>query len=194
MRDGDDYQDSETGETKHFKGQLFNEAVFNESVKEFLNLKNKLSDYFDEKNEEDIFDYIPSQKNNQIFTPKAVVKHMVDDLETNNSGIFDDPNKTFADLYMKSGLYITEIVKRLYRSSKMKELYPDNHNRLKHIMEKQVYGLAPTKIIYAIATNYIFGFDKSGNGDISRANFKQIDAAEYAKNGTLQEMIEKEFG
>ena len=45
---------------------------------------------------------------------------MVDQLEENNPGCFDDPDKTFADLYMKSGLYITEIVKRLYRSKGLK--------------------------------------------------------------------------
>ena len=38
---------------------------------------------------------------------------MVDELEENVPGCFDDPENTFADLYMKSGLYITEIVKRL---------------------------------------------------------------------------------
>ncbi len=42
---------------------------------------------------------------------------MVDDLEKENSGIFDDPTKTFIDLYMKSGLYIAELVKRLYNSN-----------------------------------------------------------------------------
>lgn len=36
----------------------------------------------------------------------------------------------------------------------------DDHDRIKHIMEHQVYGFAPTRIIYLIATNYIFGFDK----------------------------------
>ena len=39
-------------------------------MKEFLNLKVKLADYFDESRTEDIFDYIPPQKTNQIFTPK----------------------------------------------------------------------------------------------------------------------------
>ena len=38
---------------------------------------------------------------------------MVDLLEQENPGCFDDPGKTFLDPYMKSGLYITEIVKRL---------------------------------------------------------------------------------
>lgn len=119
---------------------------------------------------------------------------MVDDLEANNPGIFDDPDKTFADLYMKSGLYITEIVKRLYRSEKMKQLYPDDHERIKHIIEHQVYGFAPTRIIYLIATNYIFGFDESLKDSTMGKHFKQIDAAEYAKEGTLQEVVQQEFG
>lgn len=123
LRDGGDYTD-ENGETQHFAGQLFDEVVFDDSVGEFWRLKLELADYFDESKDEDIFDYIPPQKTNQIFTPRWVVQKMVDELEKENPGCFDDPSKTFADLYMKSGLYITEIVKRLYRSERMKELFP----------------------------------------------------------------------
>lgn len=194
LRDGGDYVDEASGEKKHFDGHLFDEVVFNDSIQQFLELKEKLSDYFNEDNDEDIFDYIPPQKTNQIYTPKAVVKHMVDDLEANNPGIFADPNKTFADLYMKSGLYITEIVKRLFQNEKMKELFPDDQERIEHIMKHQVYGLAPTRIIYLIAANYIFGFDESLKNSVLSKHFKQIDAAEYAKNGTLEEVIQKEFG
>ena len=194
LRDGGDYVDAESGEKKHFDGHLFDEVVFNDSIQQFLDLKNRLSDYFNESNDEDIFDYIPPQKTNQIYTPKAVVKHMVDDLETNNPGIFDDPNRTFADLYMKSGLYITEIVKRLFRNEKMKQLFPDDQARIEHIMEHQVYGLAPTRIIYMLATNYIFGVDDHLKKAVLGKHFKQLDAAEYAKNGTLEEVIQKELG
>lgn len=101
---------------------IFDEVVFDDSVQEFLNLKTKLSNYFDPSCKEDIFDYIPLQQTNQIFTPKKVVKEMVDLLEEENPGCFDDDSKTFSDLYMKSGMYIAEIVKRLYNSEKMREL------------------------------------------------------------------------
>ena len=114
---------------------------------------------------------------------------MVDKLEDENSGCFDMPNKTFIDLYMKSELYITEIVKRLYQSNVMKERFPKKEERLQHIFEKQVYGLAPTEIIYRIATNYILGFDEKVV--ITKHNFRQIDALEYAKNGTLEEMLDE---
>jgi uncharacterized FlaG/YvyC family protein len=188
LRDGGTYTDSETGEEKVFKGNLFDSVVFDDSVKEFLNLKKKLADYFDEKAIEDIFDYIPPQKTNQIFTPKMVVKKMVDMLEEENPGCFDNPDKTFVDLYMKSGLYITEIVKRLYQSPKLKELYPDKKKRLQHIFEKQVYGLAPTEIIYKIATSFILGFDEDVT--ITKHNFKQVDALPFAKEGTLKEYLD----
>ena len=192
LRDGGKYKDAETGEEKEFAGNLFDPVVFDDSVKEFLRLKKKLADYFDEKSIEDIFDYIPPQKTNQIFTPKTMVKKMVDMLETENPGCFDDPDKTFIDLYMKSGLYITEIVKRLYQSERMKEQFPDPKERLRHIFEKQVYGLAPTEIIYHIALSYILGFNEDTK-DIKH-NFRQLDALPYAKGGTLQEKLDELFG
>lgn len=192
LRDGGKYKDAETGEEKEFAGNLFDPVVFDDSVKEFLRLKKKLADYFDEKSIEDIFDYIPPQKTNQIFTPKVMVKKMVDMLEAENPGCFDDPDKTFIDLYMKSGLYITEIVKRLYQSEHMKEQFPDSKERLRHIFEKQVYGLAPTEIIYRIALAYILGFDETS--DITNHNFRQVDALPYAKEGTLQQKLDELFG
>lgn len=120
LRDGGDYTDGETGEVKRFVGHLFDEVVFNDSVSEFIKLRERLANYFDESQTEDIFDYVPPQKTNQIFTPRNVVVQMVDLFEKENPGCFDDPSHTFADLYMKSGLYITEIIKRLYRSEGMK--------------------------------------------------------------------------
>lgn len=192
LRDGGDYIDEEPGEKRHFDGHLFDVVVFDDAVKEFLALKQKLANYFDDTNTEDIFDYIPPQKNNQIFTPKQVVREMVDALETENAGCFDNPDHTFIDLYMKSGLYITEIVKRLYNSPKMAAVYPDRNDRLNHIFAKQVFGLAPTEIIYRIATAYILGFDE--NAAISRHNFRKYDALPAARNGTLEQELDKVFG
>lgn len=191
LRDGGDYTDEETGETKHFNGHLFDPVVFDDSVKEFLSLKKKLANYFDETHKEDIFDYIPPQKNNQIFTPKKVVKEMVDLLESENPGCFDNPDHTFIDLYMKSGLYITEIVKRLYNSEKMKRLYPDGNDRLDHIFAKQMFGLAPSEIIYKIATAFILGFDE--NAANRKHNFKLYDALPAAKEGRLEQELDKVF-
>lgn len=191
LRDGGDVPDKD-GQMVHVEGHFFDEVVFDDAVQEFLNKKEALADYFDDSHEEDIFDYIPPQKTNQIFTPRAVVAQMVDALETENPGCFDDPDATFADLYMKSGLYITEIVKRLFRSEKMKALYPDDGARIRHILRHQVYGMAPTRIIYLIATNYILGFDARLKSETT--HFVEADAAEAAKDGTLAELVQKHFG
>lgn len=174
------------------EGKLFDEVVFNDSVEKFLKKKDELRNYFDGSLKENIFDYIPSQKNNQIFTPRKTVVDMVNMLGKENEGCFDDDANTFADLYMKSGLYITEIVKRLFNSEKMKKLHPDDDERIKHILTKQVYGMAPNEIIYRIATNYIFGFDKSM--EIDKSNFVIEDAAKAAKEGKLEEKVKEHFG
>lgn len=191
LRDGGKITD-ENGQEKEFSGNLFNPVTFDDSVKEFLRLRKALADYFEETSNSDIFDYIPPQKTNQIFTPKKTVKEMVDLLEEENPGCFDNPDKTFIDMYMKSGLYITEIVKRLFNSSRLKELYPDREERLKHIFAKQVYGLAPTEIIYNISKNYILGF--SDKIEIREHNLRQADALKLIEEGRLESYLETEFG
>ena len=192
LRDGGSYTDAETGEEKHYPGKLFDPVVFNDSIREFLALRKRLGNYFDESHTEDIFDYIPPQKTNQIFTPKRIVKLMVDLLEQENPGCFDDPSKSFADLYMKSGLYIAEIVKRLFNSEGMKQALPDETQRLQHIFENQVYGLAPTEIIYQIALHFILGFD--GGELIEKHHLRQCDALPLAKDGTLEDKLDTIFG
>jgi len=191
LRDGGTYIDEKTGEEKHFSGGLFNEIVFDEAIQEFLNIRERLADYFDESHEEDVFNYIPPQETNQIFTPKQVVKMMVQKLEDEDPHVFEDPDKTFIDLFMKSGLYITELVKRLFNNPVMKEKIPDNDERLKHILEKQLYGLAPSDIIYHIATNYIFSFDTENR--ISRKHFKSVDTRPAVKVGKLDELLAATF-
>lgn len=199
LRDGGDYyQKDDNGNEirdeehkKHFDGHLFDEVVFNDAVVEFMKKRKELANYFDGTHKEDIFTYIPPQQTNQIFTPKKVVKEMVDRLEKENPGCFDDPNATFADLYMKSGMYITEIVTRLFQSKRMKALFPDDAERLNHIFAKQVYGCAPTEIIYRICLRYILGFDDEIH--IDKYNIKLCDTLEYAKDGTIDEAMEKLF-
>ena len=193
LRDGGEVTDPETGEPTRFAGQLFDPVVFDDSVREFIDLRGRLANYFDETLEEDIFDYVPPQKTNQIFTPRAVVVQMVDLFEKENPGCFDDPSHTFADLYMKSGLYLTEIIKRLYASDGMRAAFPDDRERLDHILERQVFGAAPTEIIYQIATHYILGYDGEVGGGCD-TNFVCADTAELDREGRLAEFVEETFG
>ena len=92
---------------------------------------------------------------------------------------------------MKSGLYIAEIVKRLFNSDGMKQAFPDEQQRLRHIFENQVYGLAPTEIIYQIALHFILGFE--GGETIKKHHLRQFDALPLAKNGTLKTKLDSIF-
>src|SRR5699024_3310753 len=65
LRDGFEYVD-DNGNEKSIPG-LFNEVVFNASITEFLDTRKRLANYFDESLTEDIFDYIASQRKNQII-------------------------------------------------------------------------------------------------------------------------------
>ncbi|MEG1313735.1 MAG: Eco57I restriction-modification methylase domain-containing protein, partial [Bacilli bacterium] len=162
--------------------KLFNEEVFNASIREFIETKKRLADYFI-NTEEDIFDFIPPQKTNQIYTPKRVVKKMVDLLEENDKNIFKSKDATFIDLYMKSGLFVAEIVKRLYKG--LKDEIPNEKARIIHILTNQVFGIAPTDILYNICFEYILGFLKDNvnfsSNDIYTLsnNFKKLDMIEY---------------
>lgn len=174
LRDGGDYE--ENGEIIHFDG-FFEKYRFNAAIQEFEKKREQLADYLNNTTKEDIFSYIPAQKSNQIFTPREVVNKMLNILEAENPGIFSSPNLTFCDLHTKSGLFLTEIAKRLNHG--LANIIPDEQARLKHIFENQLFGFAPTQITYDIVSNYIYG----GFPEISRRNLKKKDLTEQFKKG-----------
>ena len=65
--------------------------------------------------------------------------------------------------------------------------------RIKHILECQVFGFAPTQIIFDIAMSYIFGFDEGAN-KISRRNFFAVDTLPWAEKGELQKLVNEKLG
>ena len=73
----------------------------------------------------------------------------------------------------------------------MKSLYPDEAERLNHIFAKQVYGCAPTEIIYRIAMAFILGF--SDEIEIRGNNLRMLDTLPYAQNGTLEQKLDEIF-
>jgi superfamily II DNA or RNA helicase len=184
LRDGFDYE--EDGERKTFQG-VFNKYRFNASIAEFKQKKDQLANYFTAK--EDIFELIPNQKTNQIFTPKKVVQMMINNLEEHDPSLFTRTDSTFIDLYMKSGMYMTEIVKKLFANTR--EKYNSDQDCLKHILENQVYGLSPTPILQGITQSYIFGFDVEN--EISRKNFIQHDLTPEAQEGKAKEKLRELF-
>ena len=153
LRDGQEVTE-ENGTVTKIPG-LFDEAVFDQAVQEFLDKKEALADYFDDAQTENIFAYIPQQKTSLVFTPQPVVKMMVDTLEAENPGIFTDPNKTFADLFSTAGLFLMELVRRL--DTGLADVFPDQDERLRHILTSQVFEMSHNEILHRITIEAVSG-------------------------------------
>lgn len=180
LRDGQEITE-ESGAVIKVPG-LFDEAVFDQSVQEFLDKKEALADYFDDAQTENIFAYIPQQKTSLVFTPQPVVKLMVDTLEDENPGIFSDPTKTFADLFSTAGLFLMEIVRRL--DTGLAEVFPDRQERLRHILVSQLYEMSHDEILHRITIEAV-----SGGVDERRA---WIERTGHFRVGNLARMTPQE--
>ncbi len=153
LRDGQEVIE-EDGTVTKVPG-LFDEAVFDQAVQEFLDKKEALADYFDDAQTENIFAYIPQQKTSLVFTPQPVVEMMVDTLEAENPGIFTEPDTTFADLFSTAGLFLMELVRRLDKG--LADVFPDQEDRLRHILTSQVFEMSHNQILHRITIEAVSG-------------------------------------
>ena len=153
LRDGQEVTE-EDGTVTKIPG-MFDAAVFDQSVQEFLDKKELLANYFDEAQTENIFAYIPQQKTSLVFTPQPVVKMMVDILEAENPDIFNQPEKTFADLFSTAGLFLMELVRRL--DAGLAAEFPDQDERLRHILGSQLFEMSHNQILHRITIEAVSG-------------------------------------
>lgn len=153
LRDGQEVTE-EDGTVIQIPG-MFDEAVFDKAVQEFLDKKEALANYFDDSQTEDIFAYIPHQKTSLVFTPRSVVETMVDTLESENPGIFLDKTKTFADLFSTAGLFLMELVRRL--DTGLAGTIPDQNDRLRHILTKQIFEMSHNELLHKITVEAVSG-------------------------------------
>lgn len=180
LRDGQEISE-EDGSVTTVPG-LFDEAVFDQSVQEFLDKKEALADYFDDAQTENIFAYIPPQKTSLVFTPQPVVKMMVETLDAENPGIFSDPDKKFADLFSTAGLFLMELVRRL--DTGLAEAIPDDEARLRHILTTQIFEMSHNEILHRTTIEAVSG------GVAERKAW--IEDSGHFRIGNLQQMTHEE--
>lgn len=191
LRDGQEVVD-EDGSVITIPG-LFDEAIFDQAVQEFLDKKEALADYFDDSQTEDIFAYIPQQKTSLVFTPMAVVTMMVDKLEAENPDIFKDPETTFADLFSTAGIFLMELVRRL--DTGLAEAIPDRDARLRHIFTSQIFEMSHNEILHRITVEAVSGGDTErkkwieSSGHFRIGNLARMSAAE--RQEIVDEMLTK---
>ncbi|NLV67914.1 MAG: SAM-dependent DNA methyltransferase [Spirochaetes bacterium] len=87
----------------------------------------------------DVLSCLANLSSDEVFTPPPVVNEMLDMLPQE---LFRDPNTTFLDPACKTGVFLREITKRLITG--LEPVYPDLEERLQHIYEYQVFGVALT--------------------------------------------------
>lgn len=142
-----------TGITKSELSHLISEGLFNENnlnlaVTEFLTRAQKLS--------EQIFQYIPTPQGGEVFTPVAVVDHMLDVLEKNNPGIFRSPDLFFFDPAASSGIFLARIMRRLYQN--LRPHFADDHDCFLHIISRQIFAGSSSLIYRRSVLNTLTSF------------------------------------
>lgn len=157
------------------KEEYFNEDNCTVAIKEFMAREEELSDYFNIGADRDIFDYIPMQRNNQVFTPKKVVAKMLDTLEEEVPSVFKSDKRKFLDPYSKSGLFLAGVVKRIYKN--LRPRFDSDRECLMHILSNQIYAWSPNDILRKSSINTIIGFTR-----FDREHFDNKDKRSLEQN------------
>lgn len=91
----------------------------------------------------------------EIVTPHKIVKAMCDMLPPE---VWNDQT-VFLDPACKGGEYLREIYDRLMDSEIMQVKYPDEFERSNHILGKQLYGIALSRVSLERTTKKLRGYD-----------------------------------
>lgn len=112
----------------------------------------------------DVLNCLANLSNDEVFTPPELANKMLDLLPQE---LFQNPNTTFLDPFTKSGVFLREIVKRLDKG--LEKLIPDRQERIDHILQKQVFGIAITELTSLLARRSAYcSKDASGKYSISK--------------------------
>ena len=114
----------------------------------------------------DVLSCLANLSNDEVFTPPEIANQMLDMLPQE---LFENPDTTFLDPACKSGVFLREIAKRLIKG--LEPQIPDLQERLDHIYQKQLYGIAITELTSLMSRRSVY-CSKSPNTDFSISYFK----------------------
>jgi len=127
----------------------------------------------------DILTCIANLSNDEVFTPPAFANRMLDTLaatwarDNNGADIWADSTVKFIDPFTKSGVFPREITRRLTKG--LADEIPDLQERVNHILTKQVFGVAITRLTSLLARRSLY-CSKFANGEHSIATGFDNDA------------------
>jgi site-specific DNA-methyltransferase (adenine-specific) len=120
----------------------------------------------------DVLTCIANLSNDEVFTPPELAGQMLDLVAdawagaNDGANIWADKTATFLDPFTKSGIFLREITARLTEG--LKDEIPDLHQRVDHILTKQVFGIAITQLTAMLARRSVY-CSKFANGEHSIA-------------------------
>lgn len=169
---------------------VFDEQVLDAAFSSFMDDKARKANWF-KADDDDIFCQIPRQETNLIFPPRSLVIRVIDDLVKERPDCFDDPEAKWFFPNETSGLFVTEVTKRLYLSSAMRRAMPDDRSRLRHILEHQLFVAAPNVVSLRVLESFVFGF--KGAETFDRSHFKVLDLSDI-DGDDVERIIRDTFG
>jgi len=127
------------------------------------------SDIFTSTYNPDVLSCLANLSSDEVFTPPEIVNQMLDLLP---EYLWHDKNITFFDPASKSGIFWREIAKRLLEG--LKEEIPDLQERIDHIFQKQLFGIAITELTSLLSRRSLY-CSKYPNGKYSISLFDDAD-------------------
>jgi site-specific DNA-methyltransferase (adenine-specific) len=109
----------------------------------------------------DVLLCLANLSNDEVFTPPNLVNQMLDMLP---SELWSNPDTKFLDPVCKTGVFLREMAKRLMQGLEKK--IPDKQERINHIFENQLYGIAITELTSLLARRGVY-CSKTANGKYS---------------------------
>ena len=117
----------------------------------------------------DVLSCLANLSNDEVFTPPQLANQMLDMLPQE---LFQNPDTKFLDPCSKSGVFLREIAKRLIDGLATK--IPDLQERIDHIMQHQLYGMAITQLTSLMSRRSLY-CSKDASGKYSLSHFDNAD-------------------
>ena len=99
----------------------------------------------------DVLSCLANLSNDEVFTPPEIANQMLDLLPQE---LFQNPDTKFLDPACKSGIFLREIAKRLLKG--LEPLIPDLQQRIDHIFQHQLYGIAITEMTSLLSRRGVY--------------------------------------
>ena len=109
----------------------------------------------------DILETIANLSNDEVFTPPKLANEILNLLPEE---VWSNPNLTFLDPAVKTGIFLREITSRLIDG--LADQIPDLQERVNHILTKQVFGIGITELTTLMARRTVY-CSTTANGEFS---------------------------